>query len=411
MKDAMKKDTILAHSGRDEARFEGMVNPPVYRASTILFPTVAAYEGRMNHRFTKPAYGRLGTPTTFMLQEAMAELEGGYRAMVLPSGMAAIAAAISAFASSGDHVLMVDSAYTPARKFCEGPLKRAGVETTYYAPRIGAGIAGLIRPNTRLVYCESPGSLTFELQDIPAIAAAAHARGIPVLHDNTWATPYFFRSFERGVDVSIHAATKYIVGHSDVMLGIIVTNEPYWLRVRTAVADLGYSASPDDCYLALRGFRTMGVRLKQHFASTLKLAEWLEGRPEVGRVLWPALPSSPDHALWRRDFAGASGLFGVELHPAPKAAVDALIDSLALFGIGSSWGGFESLATPTHPEASRSAVPLEAKGPMLRFHIGLEDPDDLIADLAQGFEHFHGAVGARSATGARSVAGARRAGE
>ena len=403
MKAAMKKDTILAHSGRDEARFEGMVNPPVYRASTILFPTVAAYEGRKDHRFTKPSYGRLGTPTTFMLQEAMAELEGGYRAMVLPSGMAAIAAAISAFASSGDHVLMVDSAYTPARNFCEGPLKRAGVETSYYAPRIGASIAALIRPNTRLVYCESPGSLTFELQDIPAIAAAAHARGIPLLHDNTWATPYFFRSFERGVDVSIHAATKYIVGHSDVMLGIIVTNEPYWLRVRTAVADLGYSASPDDCYLALRGFRTMGVRLKQHFASTLKLAGWLEGRPEVNRVLWPALPSSPDHALWRRDFAGASGLFGVELHPAPKAAVDAFIDALALFGIGSSWGGFESLATPTHPEASRSAVPLEAKGPMLRFHIGLEDPDDLIADLAQGFEHFHGTLGGTS--------GVRRAGE
>jgi len=397
-----KMDTILAHAGRDEARFEGMVNPPVYRASTILYPTVAAYESRFEGRFTKVSYGRTGTPTTFMLQEAMAELEGGYRAMVLSSGMAAIAAAISAFAGTGDHVLMVDTAYTPARKFCEGPLKRAGVETTYYDPRIGAGIAALIRPNTRLVYCESPGSLTFELQDIPAIAAAAHARGLPVLHDNTWATPYYFRSFERGVDVSIHAATKYIVGHSDVMLGIIVTNEPYWLKVRSAVADYGYSASPDDCYLGLRGFRTMGVRLRQHFASAVKVASWLEARPEVKRVLCPALPSSPDYALWRRDFDGASGLFGAELHPAPKAAVDAFIDALELFGIGSSWGGFESLATPTHPESSRSAVPMRDNGPMLRFHIGLEDADDLIADLAQGFEHFHRALGG---------AGMRRAGE
>jgi cysteine-S-conjugate beta-lyase len=399
----MKKDTILAHSGRDEARFEGMVNPPVYRASTILFPTVAAYEGSRGERFTKLRYGRLGTPTTFMLQEAMAELEGGYRAMVLPSGMAAIAAAITAFVAAGDHVLMVDTAYTPARNFCDGALKRAGVETSYYDPRVGSGIAALIRPNTRLVYCESPGSLTFEVQDIPAIAQAAHARGLPVLADNTWATPYFFRAFEHGVDVSIHAATKYIVGHSDVMLGIIVANEEHWLKVRTTVADYGYAASPDDCYLALRGFRTLGVRLKQHFASTLALAAWLERRPEVRRVLCPALASSPDHALWRRDFAGASGLFGVELHAAPKAAVDALIDALALFGIGSSWGGFESLATPTHPEKSRTAVPFEGAGPMLRLHVGLEDPDDLIADLAQGFERFHAASG--------SAVSARRAGE
>ncbi|MFI4988742.1 MAG: cystathionine beta-lyase [Alphaproteobacteria bacterium] len=402
----MKKDTILAHSGRDDARFEGMVNPPVYRASTILFPNVAAYEGARGERFTKLRYGRFGTPTTFMLQEAMAELEGGFRAMVLPSGKAAIVAAISAYVATGDHLLMVDTAYTPSRNFCEGPLKRAGVETSYYAPRIGAGIAELIRPNTRLVYCESPGSLTFEVQDIPAIAAAAHARGIPVLTDNTWATPYFFRSLDHGVDVSIHAATKYIVGHSDVMLGMIVTNEEHWLKVRSSVDDYGYSTSPDDCYLALRGFRTLGVRLKQHFANVVKVAGWLEGRPEVRRVLCPALPSSPDHALWRRDFTGASGLFGAELHPAPKAAVDALIDSLALFGIGASWGGYESLATPTHPETSRSAAPFDAKGPMLRFHIGLEDTDDLIADLAQGFEHFHAASQAASGVRRAGAAGA-----
>jgi cystathionine beta-lyase len=288
---------------------------------------------------------------------------------------------------------MVDSVYAPTRGFCDGPLKRAGIETTYYDPRIGAGIARLIRANTRFVYCESPGSLTFEVQDIPAIAQAAHARGIAVLADNTWGTPYFFPAIARGVDVSIHAATKYIVGHSDVMLGIIVANEAHWLTVRTSVADFGYSASPDDCYLALRGFRTLGVRLKQHFASTLRVAEWLSARPEVRRVLYPALADHPDHALWKRDFTGASGLFGVELAPAPKAAVDAFVDSLELFGIGSSWGGFESLATPTHAEKSRSAVPLPAgTGPLLRFHIGLEDADDLIADLARGFERFHEAL-------------------
>jgi cystathionine beta-lyase len=389
----LKKDTILTHAGRDAARFEGMVNPPVYRASTVLFPNVEAYEGRRHDRFTKVSYGRSGTPTTFMLQDAVADLEGGYRGIALGSGMAAIAAAISAFVSTGDHILMVDTAYTPARNFCNGPLKRMGIETTYYDPRIGAGIERLMRPKTRLVYCESPGSLTFEIQDIPAISAVAHAHSIPVLHDNTWATPYFYPSFERGVDVSIHAATKYIVGHSDVMMGIIVTNEAYWLKVRQTMSDYGYSASPDDCYLALRGLRTMGVRLRQHDKSVVQVAKWLEQRPEVRHVLCPVLESHPDHALWRRDYTGASGLFGVELKPAPKAAVDALIDNLKLFGIGSSWGGFESLATPTHPEASRTAVPMEGKGPMLRFHIGLEDPEDLIADLSQGFERFHEAMG------------------
>lgn len=381
----LRPDTITAHAGRDPQRFDGVVNTPVYRASTVLFPDVASYESRNPDDYKVMRYGIYGTPTTFALEEAVAQLEGGYAAVALPSGLAAIVAALAAFAHSGAHILIADSVYQPTRNFCDKRLRNQGVEIEYYDPALGAAIAGLIRPNTTAVFCEAPGSLSFEMQDIPAIAAAAHARGVAVLADTTWGTPYFFRAFEHGVDISIHAGTKYISGHSDVMLGVVVTNEQYWLKLRRAVADYGYCVSPDDCYLALRGLRTIGVRMRQQQQSALTIAHWLQSRPEVLRVLYPALEGDPGHAIWKRDFSGAASLFGVILKPASARAVAALIDGLALFGIGSSWGGFESLAIRADPGKYRSATRWNPGGPLLRLHIGLEDPADLIADLEQGF--------------------------
>jgi cysteine-S-conjugate beta-lyase len=382
----MKKDTLLTHVGRDPARYDGMVNTPVFRTSTVIHPNLASYEQRPAEGEKTVRYGRYGTPTTFALEEAVAQMEGGYRAVAVPSGLAAISAALCAFVKTGDHLLVSDSVYAPTRAFCEKQLRRNGVEVEYYDPLIGAGIASLVKANTRAVFCEAPGSLTFEMQDIPAIAAAAHERGLVVLADNTWGTPYFFRSFERGIDVSIHAATKYIAGHSDVMLGIVVTNEQSWLPVRRAVTDYGYSVSPDDCYLALRGFRTIGVRMKQQMASALHIARWLKARPEVQRVLYPALEDDPGHAIWKRDFEGAASLFALVLQPVSDRAVASFVDALEFFGIGSSWGGFESLVTVVHADAHRTATRWQPGGPALRLHIGLEDPDDLIADLERGFE-------------------------
>jgi cystathionine beta-lyase len=363
-----------------------MVNTPVFRTSTVLFPTLEEYEGRGDDRFTGVRYGRHGTPTTQALEEAVARLEGGYRAVALPSGLAAIVCAISAFVKSGDHLLVADCVYSPTRRFCDARLVPNGVEVEYYDPLIGAGIERLFRPNTRAVYCESPGSLTFEVQDIPAIARAAHARGIAVLADDTWGTPYFFPAFERGVDVSIHSATKYIAGHSDAMMGLVVTNEASWERVRRTVADYGFSASPDDCYLALRGYRTLGVRLRHQMASALRVATWLKGRPEVKRVLYPALEDDPGHAIWKRDFTGAAALFSFVLQPVGEKTVAAFVNALELFGIGSSWGGYESLAVVARAEKYRTATRWDPGGPTIRLHIGLEDPEDLIADLEQAFE-------------------------
>jgi cystathionine beta-lyase len=383
-KKKMRPDTITAHAGRDPRRFDGAVNTPVFRASTVLFPDLASYQGRDPDDYKVMRYGIYGTPTTFALEEAVAQLEGGHAAVALPSGLAAIVAALSAFAQSGAHMLIVDSVYWPTRNFCDRRLRRLGVEIEYYDPTIGAAIAGLIRPNTSVVFCECPGSLTFEMQDIPAIAAAAHAKGVAVLADTTWGTPYFFRAFEHGVDIAIHAGTKYISGHSDVLMGLIVTNEQYWLTLRRAVADYGYCVSPDDCYLALRGLRTIGVRMRHQQQSALRIARWLQARPEVLRVLYPALEGDPGHAIWKRDFSGAASLFGVILKPASDRAVAALIDSLELFGIGSSWGGFESLAIRADPGKYRSASKWDPGGPLLRLHIGLEDPDDLLADLERG---------------------------
>ena len=391
-KKKLKRDTVITRTGRDSQRHAGLVNTPVFRGSTVLFPDVRSYEARDPDNFKAMRYGTHGTPTTFALEEAVAELEGGHAAVALPSGIAAIVVALAAFVKTGDHILVVDSVYGPTRNFCDRRLKPFGIEVEYYDPLVAHGIAALIRPNTTVVFCEAPGSLTFEMQDIPAIAAAAHARGIPVLADNTWGTPYFFDSFQHGVDVSIHAATKYIAGHADTLVGVIVTNQQHWLKVRRAVADYGYCVSPDDCYLALRGLRTIGVRMKHQQQSALKVARWLQSRPQVMRVLYPALESDPGHVLWKRDFTGAASLFGVVLRPVPWEAVGAMIDALELFGIGSSWGGYESLAIRVDVSKGRTATKWNPGGPLIRLHIGLEDPDDLIADLERAFARLEQAA-------------------
>ncbi|HXP30779.1 MAG TPA: cystathionine beta-lyase [Stellaceae bacterium] len=380
-----KADTLITHAGRDPYANFGVVNPPVYHASTILHRTVADLEKAQRNRYNQVTYGRYGTPTTFALEEAVAAIEGGHRAIAFCSGAASCYAAILGFVRAGDHVLVPDSVYGPVRAFCTGFLARFGVATTFYDPRLGAGIAELFQSNTRLVYLESPGSLTFEMQDVPAIVAAAKARGLRTVIDNTWAAPLFFKPLALGVDVEVIAATKYIVGHSDVMMGIAVCTEESFLPVRTAATEMGNHAAPDDCYLALRGLRTAAVRLRQHQAQGLALARWLEKRPEVARVLHPGLPEDPGHALWRRDFTGASGLFAIVLHrDIAKPAIDAMLDGMELFGMGASWGGFESLILPAHPERLRTAVPW-TEGAVLRLHAGLEDLGDLIADLEQGF--------------------------
>ncbi|HEY7742092.1 MAG TPA: cystathionine beta-lyase [Burkholderiales bacterium] len=381
----MKKDTLLARAGRDPARYQGMVNTPVFRTSTVIFPDLDSYEARGGDDYKKVRYGMYGTPTTFALEEAVARMEGGHAAVALPSGLAAITVALCAYLKAGDHLLVPDSVYTPTRTFCDRRLKPNGIEIEYYDPLIGAGIARRVRPATKVIFCEAPGSLSFEMQDIPAIAEVAHRRGIAVLADTTWGTPYYFRSFEKGVDVSIHAATKYIAGHSDVVMGMIVTNESHWLTVRRTAAEYGYAVSPDDCYLALRGFRTIGVRMKQQMANALKVVRWLQAQKQVRRVLYPALESDPGHAIWKRDFSGAASLFSFVMEPATEAQVAAFINALEVFGIGSSWGGFESLAIVARVERYRTVTQWNPGGPTIRLHIGLEDPDDLIADLERGF--------------------------
>jgi cystathionine beta-lyase len=378
----MHDATLVTTAGRDPERHGGIVNPPVYRASTILAPTVAEFESRKP--FVGLSYGRAGTPTTFAFEEAIAELEGGHRAIALASGLAAMNLPLAALLRAGDHVLVVDSCYGPTRRFCTGMLARFGVRTTFYDPRVGADIGALIEPATRLVFLESPGSLTFEVQDVPAIVAAARAHGVLTMIDATWATPLLLKPLRLGVDIVAHAVTKYIGGHSDLMMGVVTTTEAVHDRVRSGIYEFGAPASPEDCWLALRGLRTLDARLERHARSALRIATWLEDRPEVARVLYPALPSDPGHALWLRDFRGASGLFGVVLRPYPMAAVHAMVDGLRLFRIGASWGGFESLCLVTHPERFRTAVPWTEPGPVLRLHVGLEDPDDLIADLEAG---------------------------
>jgi len=381
---ARHADTTLVTAGRDPKSYHGFVNPPVYHASTVLYPSA---EDFLAHR-ARYQYGRRGTPTTEALELALQELEGPQCAGVslLPSGLAAISTAFLSLVQSGDHVLVTDSAYGPTRNFCNQILTRLGVATTFYDPAVdAAALDKLILPNTRVVYLESPGSLSFEMQDTSALAKAAHARGAVVLMDNTWATPFYFRPLEHGVDLAIQAGTKYIGGHSDVMLGSVSANAATVTALKNTVRLLGLHEAPDDTYLGLRGLRTLSVRLERHYASGLAIARFLETRPEVLRLLHPALPSHPGHALWRRDFSGASGLFSMVLKPVPQQAYYAFIDTLELFGIGASWGGYESLAIPFDCTGIRTATRWAPGGPTVRFHIGLEAVEDLIADLARGF--------------------------
>ncbi len=388
----MRDETTIVHSGLHPERHQGAVNPPVFHASTILSETVGEFRRRRQDWILEQPgtyYGRFGTPTIEALQEAIAALEGGHRSVVYPSGLAACAGALLAFLSAGDHLLMSDTVYGPTRNFANGFLKRFGVATTYFDPLAGRAIESLIRPETRVVYLESPGSLTFEVQDVPAIAETARRRGITVIADNTWGTPLSFKPFAQGVDVSVQAATKYIVGHSDAMLGAITCTKEAWPRLKRSTHELGQTAGPDDVYLGQRGLRTLAVRLKQHWKAGVALAEWIGRQPEVERVLHPALPGDPGYTIWKRDFTGACGLFGVVLKErVTEGALGAMIDGLELYGIGSSWGGFESLIVPFDPSETRTATQWPHKGPCFRIHAGLENVDDLIADLEAGFERL-----------------------
>ena len=380
--------TRLSHAGRPGTRIHGLVNPGVQRGSTVLQPSMAARLEMAKNRLDQALiYGIMGNSTHHALEDVIAEIEGGTRCQIVSSGLAAVTTALLAYLQAGDHCLVPDSVYGPARGFCDTVLKRLRIETTYYRPEIdGAGITGLLRPNTKVVYLESPGSHTMEMQDVGALARAAHGGGARVLMDNTWGI-HFFQPFKHGVDASIQALTKYVAGHSDILLGSITTaDDGNWERVRTTALALGQYASPDDCWLALRGVRTMGVRLERQMATGLEVARWFAARPEVQQVLHPALPGAPGHELWKRDFTGACSLFSVVFKAGYSVeATHAMVDSLALFGIGASWGGFESLALPTTGYVIRTApgtVPFP--GPVCRFHIGLEDPADLIDDLDQG---------------------------
>jgi cystathionine beta-lyase len=384
-----KPETRLVTAGRDTKAQKGFVNPAVFHGSTVLYPTA---EDLHAHR-SEFQYGRHGTPTTRALQDVLMALEGPQCAGVglAPSGLAAITTTLLSVLKAGDHLLVCDNVYRPSRNFCNGMLARYGVEITYFDPLIGGGIESLFKPNTKAVLIEAPGSQSFEMPDIPAIAAVAHARGALVIDDNTWATPLYHRSLDQGVDISMQAATKYIGGHSDIMFGTISANEKAWPLLAEGIRLLGVCAGPDDVFLALRGVRTLSVRLAQHHKSGLDMARWLAARPEVAKVLHPALESHPGHAIWKRDFTGASGLFSIVLKPAPQQAVDAMLDTVKLFGMGFSWGGFESLVIPFDCDLYRTATKWAPGGPTLRFHIGLENVDDLKADLDRGFAALNAA--------------------
>lgn len=385
----MKRTTRLLHGGRNGgAKPPGTINLPVTRASTVTFESLAELESvqkRFDADEVAPTYAITNMPLQAAFEELMVEIEGGHRAVTVPSGLAAVAIGIMATVSHGDHILITDAVYGPTRRLCDRTLKRYGVEATYYDPCIGARISELMRPNTRAVYLENPASITFEVQDFPAIAKVARERGAAVIHDNTWATGMFFRSFDHGADIVIQAATKYPGGHSDILLGAVVANEKWWPRLRDTTRDLGQHASPDDLFLALRGIRTMAVRLQQHEKGAMEVAQWLQQQPAVKRVLYPALPDDPGHAIWKRDFLGASGLFGVELVDCSKEQLAKLIDHLELFSLGYSWGGYESLAMPANlGRYGRSVTPWKGET-LIRLQIGLEDPADLCADLERGF--------------------------
>jgi cystathionine beta-lyase len=378
--------TRLVLGGRNPDEQFGFLNTPVYRGSTVLFPDTDTYMARRG-RFT---YGTSGTPTTEALQAAWNGLTGAAGTVLAPSGLAAVALALMSCMKAGDHLLMTDAVYRPTRDFCDDVLARMGVATTYYDPTIGEDIAALMRPNTTVVFTEAPGSQTFEMQDIPAIVAAAHAHGALALMDNAWATPLFFQAHQHGVDLAIDAGTKYLGGHADLLLGLVSANEKAWPQLHKTFEAFSMCAGPEDVFLALRGLRTMELRLREAERQALHLARWLMGRPEVLRVLYPALESDPGHAIWKRDFAGAAGLFTVVLKPVRQRAVAAMIDGLALFGIGSSWGGYESLIAPF--TVRRTATKWEPGGPTFRLSVGLEDIEDLKADLDAGFARLRAAL-------------------
>jgi len=385
-----RDETRVTTLGRDPDANFGVVNPPVYHASTILYPT---YESLKAYDYPATPYGRMGTPSTLALEAAFSELEGAHSCKLCPSGQAAIAIALLSVLAPGDHLLIVDSVYEPVRMFANSTLKRLGVDIAYYDPTIGAGIEDLMTDKTTVVFAESPGSLTFEVMDIPAIAEVAHRRGALVLFDNTWGTPLHFRAFDHGVDVSIHAMTKYVGGHADCMMGAINYTKEVAPRIEKTYRSMGICVGPDDAYLTQRGLRTMSVRLKQHEAAGLEVSKWLQRRDEIARVLNPALPDDPGHALWKRDFAGANGLFGIEFKEGTEAQLAAFCNALELFGMGFSWGGYESLIVPADLSTSRTATKDLPRGPLFRIHVGLEAPEDLISDLERGFAAYHKAGG------------------
>lgn len=378
-------ETILTHVGRHPEQQFGFVNTPVYRGSTILFPTLAALEDYSKPRYD---YGRTGNPSASSVADLVTELEGAAGTMLFPSGLSAISTALLSVLEAGDHVLVTDSAYGPTRRFSTTVLSRMGVTPHYYDPRLGAGIETLITDKTKAIFVESPGSLTFEIQDLRAIVAAAKATGAYVLVDNSWATPLFHRPLELGADLVVHAGTKMFVGHSDAMFGTVSANERTWTRLKDTSLALGVCASPDDIFLAARGMRTLALRMQAHATKALDLARWLEGQPGVAAVFHPALPSHPDHALFQRDFTGSGSLFAAVLEPAPREQLAAMLDGMELFGMGWSWGGYESLILPIAPEKSRSATHWSVEGNMLRLHIGLEGLEDLRDDLAAGLARY-----------------------
>lgn len=387
----MKEDTVIAATGRDRKYTHGAVNTPVYHASTLIFETVAEMKNAIINRDRGGlSYGRRGNPTTYALEAAMCDLEGADGCYLYPSGLAAITGAILSFVSAGDHILMADGVYEPTRGLANNILNRMGIEVTFYDPMIGADIAGLIQENTRVIFVESPCSVTMEIQDIPAITKVAHAQNVLVMMDNTWATPLHFKPFDHGVDLSIHAGTKYIVGHSDAMVGMVTARKAHMQQLFDMSYQMGYCLSPDDAYLALRGLRTLKIRLRQHEENALKVAHWLEKRPEVDHIRHPAFESCPGHDIWRRDFTGGNGLFSFVLKQGHEAATTALMEGMKHFKMGFSWGGYESLILSYYGiNKYRTASGWTAKGPLVRLHVGLEDVDDLIADLEQAFERFN----------------------
>jgi cystathionine beta-lyase len=387
----MKKDTKIVNAGRSKKWTNGVVNPPITRASTVVFNTVAEMNNALKNRHNQTmVYGRRGTNTSFAFSDAMVDIEGGAGCALYPSGTAAITNAILAFVEQGDHILMVDSAYEPTRDYCDKILTKMGVTTTYYDPMIGTDIEALIRDNTRLIFLESPGSLTMEVQDVPAISNVAHKHDCIVMLDNTWGAGVNFKPFNYGVDVSVQAATKYIVGHSDVMLGTATAIDKYWPQLRDYSYLMGQCTSPDDVYLALRGIRTLSVRLKQHQQSAIKVAQWLESRPEVAKILHPAFESCPGHEFFKRDFEGSNGLFSFTLNCGNQRALTAFLDGLNHFKMGYSWGGFESLILGvSNVNNIRTVTTFDCQYPLIRLHIGLEDVDDLIQDLSYGFDRLN----------------------